>query len=165
MDDGRKGHGGDSEWRDQCRRWMGNRKGNVVDRECHWKGPKGPGRDEGGKGGGGSRGHRVDGGGGGGGGRRIRTEGGVGSGGRSIATGLGRKPVGGCYSAEMRRPAFRSTAHDPILSYPTTTTTNTSAFNDTSRHIGDKKLNSTSFVAVFVFIPHKLHLLPVHCCW
>ena len=31
--------------------------------------------------------------------------------GRSIATGLGRKPVGGCYSAEMRRPAIRSTAH------------------------------------------------------
>ena len=24
----------------------------VVDRECHWKGPEGPGRDEGGKGGG-----------------------------------------------------------------------------------------------------------------
>ena len=49
------------------------------------------------------------------GGGRIRTE----KGGRSIATGLGRKPVGGCYSAEMRRPAIRSTAHDPILSYPT----------------------------------------------
>ena len=29
---------------------------------------------------------------------------------------LGKKPVGGCYSAEMRRPAIRSTAHDPILS-------------------------------------------------
>ena len=27
--------------------------------------------------------------------------------------------MGGCYSAEMRRPAIRSTAHDPILSYPT----------------------------------------------
>ena len=40
----------------------------------------------------------------------------VGPGGRSIATGLGRKPVRGCYSAEMRRPAIRSTAHDPILS-------------------------------------------------
>ena len=39
----------------------------------------------------------------------------------------------------MRRPAIRSTAHDPILS-TTTTTTNTSAFNDTSRHIGDKNL-------------------------
>ena len=39
--------------------------------------------------------------------------------GKSIATGLGREPVGGCYSAEMRRPAIRSTAHDPILSYPT----------------------------------------------
>ena len=24
--------------------------------------------------------------------------------------------MGGCYSAEMRRPAIRSTAHDPILS-------------------------------------------------
>ena len=37
-------------------------------------------------------------------------------GGGSLATGLGRKPVGGCYSAEMRRPAIRSTVHDPILS-------------------------------------------------
>ena len=36
--------------------------------------------------------------------------------GRSIATGLSRNPVGGCYSAEMRRPASRSTAHDPT--YP-----------------------------------------------
>ena len=45
--------------------------------------------------------------------------GGGGGGGKSIATGLGREPVGGCYSAEMRRPAIRSTAHDPILSYPT----------------------------------------------
>ena len=59
----------------------------VVDRECHWKGPEGPGRDEWGKGGGGG----------------------------TIATGLGRKPVGGCYSAEMRKPAIRSTAHEPIL--------------------------------------------------
>ena len=42
----------------------------VVDRECHWKGPEGPGRDEGRKGRGGSRGHRVT----GGEGRRIRTE-------------------------------------------------------------------------------------------
>ena len=25
--------------------------------------------------------------------------------------------MGGCYSAEMRRPAIRSTAHKPILSY------------------------------------------------
>ena len=31
------------------------------------------------------------------------------------ATGLGRKSVGGCYSAEMRRPVIRSTAHEPIL--------------------------------------------------
>ena len=30
-----------------------------------------------------------------------------------MATGLGRKPVG--YSVEMRRPAIRSTAHDPTL--------------------------------------------------
>ena len=67
------------------------------------------------KGGGGRRGHRVVGGrdaglvpkGGGGGG------GGVGPVGRSVATGLGRKPVRGCYSAEMRRPAIRTTAHDP----------------------------------------------------
>ena len=58
----------------------------VVYRECHWKGPEGPGQNEWGKGGGGS-----------------------------IATGLGRKLVGGCYSAEMRRPAIRSTAHEPIL--------------------------------------------------
>ena len=62
MDDGQKDTGGDSEWRDQCRRWTGE---------------------------------------------------------RSIATGLGRKPVGYCYSVEMRRPAIRSTAHDPTLSYPT----------------------------------------------
>ena len=34
----------------------------VVDRECHWKGPEGPGPDEVGEGGGGSRGHRVVGG-------------------------------------------------------------------------------------------------------
>ena len=27
--------------------------------------------------------------------------------------------MGGCYSAEMWRPAIRSTAHDLILSYPT----------------------------------------------
>ena len=47
----------------------------------------------------------------------LELKGWVKPGGRSIATGLGRKPVGGCYSAEMRRPAIRSTAHDPILSY------------------------------------------------
>ena len=63
-------------------------------------------------GGGGSRGPRVVGG---------RDDGlepkeGGGAWGRSIAIGLGRKPVGGCYSAEMRRPAIRSTEHDPILS-------------------------------------------------
>ena len=58
----------------------------VVDRECHWKGPEGPDRDKWGKG----------------------EEGG-------IVTGLGRKPVGCCYSAEMRRPAIRSTAQEPIL--------------------------------------------------
>ena len=34
----------------------------VVDRECHWKGPEGPGRDEGRKGGGWSRGLKVVGG-------------------------------------------------------------------------------------------------------
>ena len=33
-----------------------------FDRECHWEGPEGPGQDEGGKGGGGRRGHRVVGG-------------------------------------------------------------------------------------------------------
>ena len=61
------------------------------------------------KGGGGSRGRRVVG------GRddELEPKGGVGPGGRSIATGLGRKPVGGCYSAEMRRPAIRSAAHEP----------------------------------------------------
>ena len=32
----------------------GNEMEGVVDRECHWKGPEGPGRDEVGKGGGGS---------------------------------------------------------------------------------------------------------------
>ena len=37
----------------------------------------------------------------------------------SIVTGLWRKPAGSCYSAEMRRPAIMSTAHEPI---PTTTT-------------------------------------------
>ena len=92
----------------------GSEMEGVVDRECYWKGPKGPGRDEGGKGGGGSRGHRVVG---------WRDDGlepkcGGGVWGRSIATGLGRKPMGGCYSAEVRRPAIRSTAHDPILSIP-----------------------------------------------
>ena len=66
---------------------------------------------KGGKGGGGNRGHRVvgvrdDG---------LEPKGGGRAWGSSIATGLGRKPVGGCYSAEMRRPAIRSTAHDPIL--------------------------------------------------
>ena len=60
------------------------------------------------------------GGGGGGGGDALQPKGGGGGvWGKSIATGLGREPVGGCYSAEMRRPAIRSTAHDPILSYPT----------------------------------------------
>ena len=59
------------------------------------------------------------GGGGGGGGHYNRKGGGGGVWGKSIATGLGREPVGGCYSAEMRRPAIRSTAHYPILSYPT----------------------------------------------
>ena len=68
---------------------------------------------EGGGGGGG------EGGGGGGTTHYNRKGGGGGLGGKSIATGLGREPVGGCYSAEMRRPAIRSTAHDPILSYPT----------------------------------------------
>ena len=75
----------------------------VVDRKCKWKGLESPARD-----GGGSRGHRVVGG---------RDDGlepkGGGGGRRSIATGSGRKPVGGCYSAEIRRPAIRSTAHDP----------------------------------------------------
>ena len=35
----------------------------LVNSGCHWKSPEGPGRDEGGKGGGESRGHRVAGGG------------------------------------------------------------------------------------------------------
>ena len=62
----------------------------------------------------------VWGGGGGGGDDALQPKGGGGVWGKSIATGLGREPVGGCcYSAEMRRPAIRSTAHDPILSYPT----------------------------------------------
>ena len=86
----------------------------MVDRGCHLKGPEGRGRDEGGKGGGGSQGHRVVG------GREdgLEPKGGVRFGARSIATGLGRKPVGGCYSAEMRRPAIRSTAHEPIRLEP-----------------------------------------------
>ena len=54
-------------------------------------------------------------GGGGGGGATHYNRKGGGVWGKSIATGLGREPVGGCYSAEMRRPAIRSTAHDPIL--------------------------------------------------
>ena len=58
MDDGQKGTGGDSEWRDQCRRWTGE---------------------------------------------------------RSIATGLGRKPVGYCYSVEMRSGAPRTILPYPIL--------------------------------------------------
>ena len=36
----------------------GTEIGSVVDQECHWKGSEGQGRDEGGKGGGGSRGPR-----------------------------------------------------------------------------------------------------------
>ena len=65
-----------------------------------------------GKGKGGSRWHRV------GGGRDDGLEqkgrgSWVGPGRRSIVTDLGRKPVGGCDSAEMRRPAIRSTAHAP----------------------------------------------------
>ena len=51
---------------------------------------------------------------GGGGGGGGKAGGGGGGGGGGIATGLGRKPVGGCYSAGMRRPAIRSTVHDPI---------------------------------------------------
>ena len=66
------------------------------------------------------RGVGLGGWGGGGGGDALQPKGGGGGvWGKSIATGLGREPVGGCYSAEMRRPAIRSTAHDPILSYPT----------------------------------------------
>ena len=46
--------------------WVGGARGTetegVVDRECHWKGPEGSGRDEEGEGGGGSRAHRVVGG-------------------------------------------------------------------------------------------------------
>ena len=117
MTDGRRGTGRDREWRDQCRRWTGNRN-----RRCVWQGVSlegsrrpGPGWRGGGGGGGGSPGHRVVG------GREdgleLKGGGTWGPGGRSIATGLGRKPVGGCYSAEMRRPAIRSTAHDLILSY------------------------------------------------
>ena len=40
---------------------------------------------------------------------------GVGLGGRSITTGLGMKPVRGCDSAQMQRPAIRSTAHSPMF--------------------------------------------------
>ena len=68
-----------------------------------------------GGGGGGGGGGGV----GGGGTTHYNRKGGGGVWGKSIATGLGREPVVGCYSAEMRRPAIRSTAHDPILSYPT----------------------------------------------
>ena len=46
----------------------------VVDKECHWKGPEGPGRDEGGGGGGGMGEEGVGGIGSRGEGRRIRTE-------------------------------------------------------------------------------------------
>ena len=95
-----KGTGGDSEWRDQCRRWKGNRNGMCGWQGVPLEGSRRPARDEGGKGRGGSQG---------------QTERRGGPGGRSIATGLGRKPVGGCDSAEMRRPAIRSTAHVPIL--------------------------------------------------
>ena len=63
------------------------------------------------KGGGGRKGHRVVGGRDDG----LEPKGRVGPGGRSIATGLGRKPLEGCNSAEMRRPAIRSTAHTPIV--------------------------------------------------
>ena len=92
MDDGRKGHGGDSEWRDHCRRWTGNRSGRCGWQGMSLEGSRRPGLGWRGEGGGGSRGHRVV----GGKGPRIRTERGVGPGGRSIATGLRRKPVRGC---------------------------------------------------------------------
>ena len=103
MTDGR-GTGGDSEWRDQCRRWTGNWNGRFDCQGVPLEGAKRPrpgGRGEG------SRGCRVVGGRDDG----LEPKGGVGPGGRSIATGLGWKPVGGCDSAEMRRPAIRSTAH------------------------------------------------------
>ena len=60
------------------------------------------------KGGRGEEGHRVVGGRDDG----LEPKGGGGGGGGGVATGLGRKPVGGCDSAEMRRPATRSTAHE-----------------------------------------------------
>ena len=110
------GTGRDSTWRDQCRRWTGNRNGRRDWQGVSLEGSRRPGPGWKGEGGRREEGHRVvcvcv---GGGGGGRRIRTERvGVGPGGRSIATGLGRKPVGGCDSAEMRGPAIRSTAHEP----------------------------------------------------
>ena len=63
MDDGRKGHGGDTVNDGTS---VGSGQGNeiecVVDRECHWQGPEGPGRDEGGEGGRRESGHRVVGG-------------------------------------------------------------------------------------------------------
>ena len=61
MNDGRKGQGGEETVNDVTSVGGGreNEMEGVVDRECHWKGPEGPGRDERGKGGGGSRGHRV----------------------------------------------------------------------------------------------------------
>ena len=105
-DDGRKGHNGDSEWHDQCRRWTGNRNGM-----CCWQGPEGPGRDEGGKGGGGSRGHRVV----GGRGTGLVPEGGrVGV--KGLATDTWVVSEGGCASAASGD--LRSGAPHTILSYP-----------------------------------------------
>ena len=114
MRDGR-GSAGDSERRGQCRRGLWSWNGSGSRRGRPWEGPRGHGDDWRGVGGGGSRGHRVVGGRGDG----LEPKGGGGGGrawGRSIAIGSGKKPVGGCYSAKMRRPAIRSTAHDPILS-------------------------------------------------
>ena len=110
MTDGR-GTGGDSEWQDQCRRWTGNWNGMCGWQGGSLEGSRRPGPGWRGEGGGGSRGQRVvrgrdD-------GLEPKREGGR-TWGMSVVTGLGRKPVGGCYSAEMRR------APRMILSYAET---------------------------------------------
>ena len=50
MDGGRKGHGGTVNDGTSVGGGRGTEIEGAVDRECHWKGPEGPGRDEGGKG-------------------------------------------------------------------------------------------------------------------
>ena len=69
---------------------------------------------------------------------------------------------GGSLSSTWKwKPVIRSPAHNPLLlQLPIIIHSMTLA-----DIYGVTKLNSTNFVVVVIFITHKLHLLPVHCCW